>query len=382
MLEEVAGYVHFGAEDAARLGRLGPVLGPHFDAIVDDFYSAIEAHPDALAVFEDAAQIERQKGFLRRWLVELFAGTYDDDYYERRARIGRAHVRIGLEQRYMFAAMNVVRDGLHEALDLESSRGALGDATTSPFHRSLDRICDIELAIMLETYREDYATRIRSGERLATLGQFAASIGHELRNPLAVVETSLHLLRRRMGGDARAERHLGRIGQQVVLCNTIITDLLDLARDRAPERSRVDVADLVAEVTRDVVVPPDVTLRVDVPDGTIARVDRSQMRQLVMNLVLNAVQALEGRGTVTVKARSDARELRLTVGDDGPGLSREALDHLFEPLFTTRVKGIGLGLALCQRIAAKHGGSIEGRNADGGGAIFEVVVPENEEGWA
>ena len=377
IIEEVAGYVGFDSADAALLKELGPHLRPSFRAIIDRFYATIEAHPGASEVITGGqAQIDRLKGTLVDWMEGLVGGVYDDAYWERRARIGRVHVRIELDQRYMFSAMNLIREGLHEALDASDFPAE----RVSAGHRALDRICDIELAMMLETYREAYVARIRASERLATLGQLAASIGHDLRNPLAVIETSLHLLRRRVTDDNRAERHLGRIGEQVALCGAIIGDLLELARDRDPVRNPAPFPAVVQEALRAIPVPPAVEIAVSVAEGLPpVSVDSGQMRQVVLNLVSNAVQALgEGgapKGRIEVDAGSKGDALVFTVSDDGPGLSEEAEARLFEPLFTTRAKGIGLGLALCKRIVDKHGGTIRGANREGGGAEFTVVLP-------
>ena len=374
LLDELMRYIEFTPQDAALMSAMGPALRPHFPRIVDEFYAAIDRSPGAAAVFTGgAAQIERQKLMLLGWLEGLVAGVYDDAYVERRARIGRTHVRIALDQRYMFAAMNIVRAGLHAALD-EEAGGALEHRSAG--HRAIDRLCDMELGIMLETYREAYIARVKDAERLATIGQVAASIGHELRNPLAVMQTSVHMLERRLPGDERNVRHLHRLDDQIALCNTIISDLLELARDRPPERSASDLAAVVREAAQSVPRPEHVALELQLAESlpTLA-VDPGQFRQLVVNLVLNAVQAIEDVGRVEVQVTVDEHSLLLRVEDNGTGLAPEVHAHLFEPLFTTRSDGTGLGLALCRRITERHGGTISASNRDGGGAIFSVRLP-------
>lgn len=387
LLDELMRYIEFTPEDAALMYAMGPVLRPHFPIVVDRFYEAIDRTPRAAAVFTGgAAQIERQKQLLLGWLEGIIGGVYDDDYVERRARIGRTHVRIALDQRYMFAAMNVVRAELHGALDdgLDASDAAgvaWPTARRRVAHRAIDRICDLELAIMLETYREAYIARVKDSERLATIGQVAASIGHELRNPLAVMQTSVHMLSRRPSGDERAVRHLSRLNEQIVLCNTIISDLLELARDTAPERRPTDLAAVVREaalsVPRPAAITLDMTIAADLP--TVA-VDPGQFRQLVINLVLNAAQALETEGRIEVNLGADDHGLILQVEDTGPGIAADVQARLFEPLFTTRSSGTGLGLALCRRIIEKHSGSISAGNRAGGGASFTVHVPRGGAG--
>src|SRR4051812_9123266 len=172
-------------------------MAPHFRPIIDDFYDTIAAHPGARsAITGGPAQIERLKGSLVRWIDELFRGPHDEAYFERRARIGRIHVLINLPQAYMFTAMDRIRVRVSDVIGaaLNSDRAALQRAQTA-----IHQIMDIELAIMLETYREDLLVKNRTAERLATIGQFAAGIGHELRNPLGVVESSVFLVRQRLG---------------------------------------------------------------------------------------------------------------------------------------------------------------------------------------
>ena len=374
LLDELMRYIEFTPEDAAQMYAMGPVLRPHFPRVVDRFYEAIDRTPAAAAVFTGGAeQIERQKTLLHSWLEGLVGGVYDDAYLARRARIGRTHVRIGLDQRYMFSGMNIVRSELHSAL-YDSSEWPADQARSG--HRAIDRICDIELAIMLETYREAYISRVKEAERLATIGQVAASIGHELRNPLAVMKTSVHMLTRRVPSDERTVKHLYRLDEQIVLCNTIISDLLELARDRPAERIATDIATVVSEAALSVPRPAAIGLGLHIePKIPSVAVDPGQFRQLVINLVLNATQVLEGTGKIEVRLGADEQSVVLTVEDSGPGITPDVQARLFEPLFTTRSSGTGLGLALCRRVVEKHNGSIVASNREGGGAAFVVRVP-------
>ncbi len=376
MMHELFEYAGFDASDAALLERLGPTLRPAFPGIVDEFYAALERNERASAVFRGGkTQIDRQKHRLAEWLEGLVGGTYDDAYFERRARIGRVHVQIELDQRFMFGAMNVIRAGLHRALDAADDQD---DDTRRSGHVSIDRICDIELAIMLETYRERYVERQRANERLATIGQLAASIGHELRNPLAVMETSVHLLRRRVD-DEGARRHFDKIAQQIGVSGAIIEDLLALARDRPPQREPVDLLPLVMDAVEGV-PHVQVEVKVDVPEALEqVWLDRTQMRQVLTNLVGNAAQAISGAqegSFVEVRARVESGSLELSVTDDGPGFAPEVRVRLFEPLVTTRRSGAGLGLSLCQRIVQKHGGTIEAEDPVGGGARLVIRIPD------
>ena len=375
MLEELKGYVGFGADDARLLREAQEQVTPYFESIVEAFYDAIRKSPKARAVFEDDAQIERQKRSLRDWLRTLFGGEYDAAYLTQRERIGRAHVRVGLEQRFMFAAMNVVRAGLHDAIEGQESSTP---AQKLKIHSAIDKICDIELAIMLETYRNAYMERIQIGERLAALGQIAGAIAHDLRNPLAVIDTSAHLLQKRTIEEPKVAKHVDRIAHQVTLIDGIITSLLSLTRDELPERQPTVVTELIQDAIDQVRLPTGVTWEADIAhDLDEVLLEPTQIRQVLYNLFKNAAEALrlEG-GSIHIRAERDGDSLKLTVSDTGPGLSEEIRETLFHPLVTTKTGGFGLGLALCRYVVEKHAGTITGTNRPEGGALFDIVVPD------
>jgi two-component system sensor histidine kinase HydH len=379
--ESIKQYVGFTDESSAALRQFHPIAEPFFGRIIDDFYDAIEAHPDASAAITGGqAQIARLKRTLVHWLETMLLGPHDEPYYEMRARIGRVHIRIALPQAFMFTAMSRIRVRL---LDIVRERSAGGD-----FHderriaMALHQILDLELAIMLETYREDLVTKNRNAERLATIGQFAASIGHELRNPLGVMESSLFLLRQHLGPEAAGARnvvkHLDRIGGEITRANKTIDDLLDLARNRPPRRQRTDVRSLVESTAATALLPATVTVEVNAPPDLTVDVDPNQFQQVLINLFTNAGQAMNGSGRIFVEgAALPTGGTRLRVRDEGPGIPIEARYRIFEALFTTKAKGSGLGLALCRRILEAHGGTIDLEPSERGASfVLNLSSPE------
>lgn len=363
LFDELCGDVGFGEADRQRLVAAAPHLRAHFPEVVDAFYEVVRANASMRTVFEDDAQIERQKASLLVWLEEIFSGEYDESYVGRHANVGRVHVRIGLAQRHMTSMMSVVRRAIGEAF-LEATPSWDAEERFATL-RSIDRILDIDLAIMLETYSLLYLERMRANERLVTLGQLAASVGHELRNPLAVVDSSAHLLLRREL-DPHVEKHTRRIKEQAELCAQIVEGLMDIARDLPINRAPTALHRLVEEVVGE---NPAVTL--DVEDVTVS-LDPALTRMLLNNLVSNALQA--GAEHITVRLRRDADQARLEVEDDGPGIPELVLSRLFEPLVSGRQGGVGLGLALCARIVREHGGRIAGQNL-ARGARFTADFP-------
>jgi signal transduction histidine kinase len=382
-LQSLKDYVGFTDRSTLVLKSFHAAAIPHFKPIIDDFYATIEAHPGArAAITGGSAQIERLKKTLIHWLDTLLLGPHDDEYFRRRARIGRVHVRIDLPQAYMFTAMDRIRVRL-----LGVARDEVRDdpARLDEIAEAINQILDIELAIMLETYREDLMAKNRTTERLATIGQFAASIGHELRNPLGVMESSVFLLREHLGATAREpkiRKHLDRIALEVKRSNKTIHDLLELARNRAPSRERIEVGELVTSAIELTAVPTTVTITCEIPPGSTLDVDGDQFRQVLVNLITNSVQAVSGAGgRIWIEGRRQkgdgdgAGSTTLRVRDDGPGVPVEVRSRVFEALFTTKAKGSGLGLALCRRIIEAHGGSIVVEPTSEG-ASFLITVPD------
>ena len=372
--EELARDLGFGQADAQHLLASAAEMEPRLGRVVDRFYEIIVANPRTRDVFEDEAQIERQKEHLLGWLRGLFGGVYDEGYWAVRERIGRTHVRIGLNQRYMVSMMGVVRTELERTLADVAADGRWSAEREAATRAAVDKLLDLELAVMLETYQEASLRRVRSGERLATVGQIAASIGHELRNPLAVIDSSLMLVRRRAPDDERVTKHLDRIGAQVKVADAIITNLLAMVRDQPPTRARVDLEAVARDAWSSLLVR-EAHLELDLAVRE-ARLDPAHLRQLLVNLFQNALQA--GAENITLTGRAEGSALELAVSDDGAGLPTGAEDWLFEPLATARRGGSGLGLALCQRIVQKHAGSIAAERLETGTrfvARFGAAVP-------
>lgn len=368
LFRELQRYVNFTEKDEVVLRGIPEEVHQHFPEIAELFYARVlEFEPGRAALARGEKHVGQLKGTLVRWMKELITGPWDETYVERRARIGRVHVQIALPQHYMVSAMNLVRVHLRDRVCRALGPGT--DACTEA-ETSLEKICDIDLALMLHTYREDLESSQVRAERLATFGQLVGSIGHELRNPLGVIETSLFVLKGRATEDEKTKRHLDRIGQQVALANDIITQLLSLIRDRPLDRGRIDFAALIRDAMSE---SPKVSLKL--PPTLGVQGDATQLRQVIVNLTQNAVWFATDRGTVELTLREEEGHAVLWVDDSGPGIDPTVRNRLFEPLVTTRPAGIGLGLALVKRIVERHGGTVSAGRSPLGGARFEVRLP-------
>jgi len=373
LIEELKRYVGWSEEDERALQTLHGAASPHFPHIADVFYAIILGHQEARqSLTGGESQVGHLKITMQQWLDRLLRGPWDEAYYQARCRIGRYHVRINLPQHYMFGAMNVIRRELNAVID-EAYPGQ--PERLDPARRAVGRILDLELAIMLHTYREDLLSQQAKVERLATFGQLVGSIGHDLRNPLGVIETSTFILRGRMGDDDRSKKHLDRIGEQLGVANGIITNLLDMIRNKPLAKERVKLDEIIGGAAESVARPEAVRYDSDGMTGLEIDGDPIQLRQVFMNLLANAVDAASPSGEIRVRGGRLDGEVKVEVEDTGPGVDAATARRLFEPLITTKEKGIGLGLALVKRIVERHGGTVAYEERSGGGARFTVRLP-------
>ncbi len=232
----------------------------------------------------------------------------------------------------------------------------------------------------------DAQERLLRSERLATIGQLGASMGHELRNPLGIIKNSAYYLTMKLGrnADEKVIKHVGIIEKEIARSNKIISDLLNFTRDTKLALHKTQINAIVQDALSRTPVPNTVEvvtkLGEDLPP---LMTDPSQIEQVFINMISNAVQAMtsshlvEARdgGSLKISTRAEQGFVVAEFQDDGCGISEENLGKLFEPLFTTKTKGIGLGLAVSKRIIEAHGGTIEVKSEVGKGTTFAVKLP-------
>jgi PAS domain S-box-containing protein len=234
--------------------------------------------------------------------------------------------------------------------------------------------------------REAQETLVRT-EKLAAIGRLAASIGHELRNPLAAIRNAWFYLDRRLvqAPDSHPDKRVQQFSQVITTeidrCAKIIGELLDFSRERAIYRVPTPAHELVQSALEVVVKPSEgITLSNLVSgDLPVPNVDADQFRQVLVNLLQNAAEAVDPEaGRVEVSASEDSGMLTLVVADNGKGMKEEVRARIFEPLYTTKLRGTGLGLAIVDGIIKRHGGRIEVTSALGRGTTFTINIPIGE----
>jgi len=227
------------------------------------------------------------------------------------------------------------------------------------------------------TERKRSEAALREQTTLARIGQMAAVVAHEVRNPLAGMRSALQVVGRRVAPGGSEAAVLGEVIARIDGLNEIVSDLLLFGRPKPPALRDTTLAALVdgqvALLKRDPQFAP-IHLHVDVPPDRV-RVDPEQVGQALVNLLINAAQAMQGHGDIRVVGRRVDGWHEVRIVDQGPGIPPDVRPRLFEPFFTTKSRGTGLGLATARQILEGHGGSIDVECPPGGGAVFTVRLP-------
>jgi signal transduction histidine kinase len=273
------------------------------------------------------------------------------------------------------------------AVSRDDELGVLAESFNSMAHEIEDSQHEMEGRVIARTseleaalgeLRETQETLVRK-EKLAMLGLLAGGVGHELRNPLGVMTNAAYYLGAVLkDAPAEVKEYLGILRTQITLAEKIVGDLLDFARIKPPQLETISVKQLVDDQLKRAGPLEGVKVKEDFSsDLPQVRVDRVQIGQVVFNLIMNALQSMNGNGAcITFRGRrAEDGFIRLDVIDTGMGMTPEQLKRLFEPLFTTKARGIGLGLAVSQGLVHANGGIISAESSPGAGTTMSVSLP-------
>lgn len=396
-------------QDIARLGDLRPVFEAEGDRLVAAFYEHLLSFEATRSLLADAKVRDRLLLLQRAYLLSLCDAQLDEAYVEDRRRIGEAHVRVGLEPRW-YLGTYALYHGLLIPRILAHYQGAPERAEAAI--ASLNKVLMLDAQLAMESYMEGREERLgtlardlaesgrglarkvdeqraalvksharaRAAEQLASVGTLAAGLAHEIGTPMSVIRGHAELLESAVEEGSRARLQI--IVEQIDRIANIMQGLLNLARPHEPQRTALTLADVLDTSLsflsekirkRGIEVQRDYAEQVPVIAG-----DPDKLQQLFLNLILNAVDAMEGGGRLRVRVgRSDPRHVEACVADDGVGIPAEDLPHVFEPFFTSKIagQGNGLGLVVAQGIAGDHGGRLEVSSSEGHGTEFRVVLP-------
>ena len=382
ILDEVISYIELDAAEQQLLRELHPRIASSFADITRKFYDAALKNPGSAAVLAGPEQIERLRCTLVEWMASGLLGPYDEAFYEKRSRSGRRHVQIGLQQHYMFTAMNVIRtayiDKIIELYPLEQACAVV---------RAVNKLLDAELAIMLRFYQQDSEDKLITRERrmqadkLAAMQTLSSGLAHEVRNPLNAAALQLELLERRLRRvieDNKLLEPIDLANHELQRLTALLNDFLTFARPPELHTSDQDVVDIVRhvlELEKPLADRRRVTLAMGEHSPIVAKVDSGKLHQIVQNLVRNGLEATPEGGHVQVAVSNGApNAFHIVVTDDGPGIPEDVLPRIYEPFFSTKESGTGMGMAIVHSLVAMHGGRIEiGTSPEG--TTLDVELP-------
>ncbi len=272
-------------------------------------------------------------------------------------------------------------DSFPDPMSLDSSADL--QTVLAAWHGATLRLEQTHAALRAEVCRLTDELEIKNRElarknRLTDLGQMASHIAHEVRNNLVPVSLYLSLLRRRMAADTQGLEVLDKVESGFLSLDATVNDLLHFTSDRDPQLRSLELGELVQDVLSS--LAPQLTAQrihtsIDVAPNCSLVADRGMLRRVVLNLALNAIDAMPQGGSLVVTAHAGPGSIELKIADNGTGLTDEVRGRAFEPFFTTKSHGTGLGLAIVYRIAEVHGGEVLAANCPEGGAAFTLRLP-------
>lgn len=231
-----------------------------------------------------------------------------------------------------------------------------------------------QVEVLLEKSQEELIIN----EKLAALGQFSASVAHELKNPLGVIDSSVYFLKKKLkGSDEKTAEHLDRIKSKVKSSTEVIEGLLNLTQMKQPRLEKFNLKALVPEVLSAFDTPAGIKATQSFPEGDVSiYADHRLLGLAFKNILKNSIEAMGGEGSISVKIRvAPADSVEISFSDTGPGIDIEDIDKIFQPFFSTKAGGIGFGLSITRMVIDRHKGTIEARSEKGKGVIFIIRLP-------
>jgi signal transduction histidine kinase len=254
-------------------------------------------------------------------------------------------------------------------------------------NRAATRKAQLAVAQLAEAnqHLQEAEAQVRRAERLAALGQLSAGLAHEIRNPLSTIKGSAEMLLKNVDANGTVAHELaGFISTEVDRTNALVTRFLDFARPLALHLEKTEVTEVIDEAVAQVekhTPPLDVSIYKNYsPDIPPLLLDRQLIERVLYNLILNAAQASPAQSSVTVKTRQLGETLEISVIDRGTGIAPKDRESIFNPFFTTKSSGVGLGLAIVSKIVDEHGGQIDVESEPGAGSVFRVFLPVRDNG--
>ncbi|HXV74976.1 MAG TPA: protoglobin domain-containing protein [Candidatus Polarisedimenticolaceae bacterium] len=374
-------FCQFGERDAELLAELAPTFELAVPGLVDRFYEHLVGTPALRRFLDQPATVERLKKAQVAYLLSLTHGRYDDDYAASRLRIGQVHERIGLEPQWYLGGYGPQIDMLLPHVHRHFAHRPADAVRAST---ALCKLIFLDMQLALDAY---YGIRRRKelsrSEQLAAVGELAASIAHEVRNPLAGMKGALQVLRGELAVKPQNLEVVDELLAQIARLEDLVKDLLTFARPSSVSIRQFElqeVLDRLLRMYKDEADAARITIdRNYAPDSRWVSADPLQMEQVFFNLIHNAFQAMEDGGRLTVSTTKNAGGVVIRFRDTGKGIVPGDLTRIFQPFFTTKHRGSGLGLPIVKKIIDAHGGTIEVSSKPGQGTVATITLPGSGE---
>lgn len=376
-LEERLRFIRITSNDADLLESLAEPLAAQVDRVVNTFYTHLEGFDSLRPLLSDPQTVERLKGSLKKYLLSLTSGVERSGYQEERLHIGRVHEQIGLLPQWTLGSYCFF---LEELYPIVMHHYQANPAKGMQACLAMTKLMNLDSQIILDAYFETRQQRaLERSEHLAAIGELAASIAHEVRNPLAGMKGAMEVLREHLTLDPSKAEVVDELMAQIVRLENLVRDLLTFAQPRPLALQPVELQSLLDRVLR--LIPKSIEIsRISVIRDYDDRMppiqaDPQQLEQVFLNLVQNAIQAMDGEGTLTISAAPANGSMDIVFQDTGPGIRPADLLRIFQPFFTTRHRGSGLGLAIVRKIVEAHGGTVRVQSKPGEGTTATITLP-------
>lgn len=217
--------------------------------------------------------------------------------------------------------------------------------------------------------------QLRKSERFSAIGELATMVAHDLRNPLQGIANAAFYLKRSPTMGDKERQMITLIQDDVKYSDKIVSDLLDYSRNIRLELTATNPQRLMRETLAMVTVPENVRVQDQTEARPTIKLDVGKMERVFINVINNAADAMPDGGTLLIQSREADHRVDFVLTDSGIGMTKEVVDKIFTPLFTTKAKGMGFGLSICKRIVEAHGGTISTESTPGKGTSFTVSLP-------
>lgn len=403
-------FLQIDAADVEVLRELRPVFEKHADSFVSSFYSHLLRFEGTRVLLADPEVKKRLLRLQRDYLLSLTDAKFDAEYVAGRVRIGQTHERIRVEPRWYLGAYALYGNLL---IPLISEHYSGNPAQAERAFGALAKVLMLDAQLAMEAYivkREEElefltaelaeqsrdlersylkqrhtlretAERARAAEQLAAVGTLVAGLAHEIGTPMGVIQGHAEMLESSVE-DQRGRWRLQTIRDQIDRISQIIQTLLNMARPQPAQLTEVELRRVITtclDFVQDRLSRRGIQASVELPFEATLEGDPQKLQQVFLNLFLNAADAMPQGGTLRVEMRPSESEpgVELEISDDGDGMSREVLDRIFEPFYSTKPAGggSGLGLVVVNSIVDAHGGSIEVESQPGEGTRFRLRLP-------